>query len=109
MSREYLELGPVPIEEECAQVGSPDFERKAKLECKVYIAQLKRMYPGMNFAVRGFDHDFGRYYEVIVFYDPDDLESSNNAFAIEENLPYRWDEIAKSSLQHNLEGFTPTN
>lgn len=102
MSREYLELGPVPIEEECAQVGELNFIEKAKRECKTYAKQLVRMYPDMEFAVRGFNHDFGKYYEVIVFYDPENPEAVDKTYELEANLPYRWDDIARAELQGSL-------
>jgi hypothetical protein len=43
---DYLMLGPTPTNEDCAQVGSPDFEKKANKQLDAYKAQLERMFPG---------------------------------------------------------------
>ena len=42
---EYLEIGPVPAGEDCAQVGSIDFRNQSKREMRAYINQLKREFP----------------------------------------------------------------
>ena len=92
MSREYIELGPVPYDEACQQVGMPGYDRKkAQSECAMYKAQLEKKWPAASFSVRAFPHDFGTYYEVVVNYNPDDETETDLAYEIESNLPATWD------------------
>lgn len=92
---DYLNLGPVPSEEPCAQVGDPGYELKARGECKRFIELLRRKFgpepAGGKLKVKGFEHDFGRYFEVIVVYR--DQESFDYALTLEEEAPARWDEV----------------
>jgi hypothetical protein len=95
MSTDFLYLGPVPCDENCAQVGEDDYLRISKIEMAAYVDQLYRMFPEAGdmllIAPKWFNHDFGRYGEVVVFYDEDDDEAFNLALKIESNLPMQWD------------------
>lgn len=90
---DFLNLGPVPCDEPCAQVGEEEYETRARAECKRFIAQLRRQFgpepPGALLKIRGFDHDFGRYLEVIVTYR--DQASFDYALRLEEEAPSKWD------------------
>jgi hypothetical protein len=94
MVEEYIELGPVPAGEECAQVGEPNFATDARAECVRYKEQLERMFPtdGKNnrFKIKSFPHDFGSYYEVCCTFDPADVASVDFAYNVEANLPEYW-------------------
>jgi hypothetical protein len=46
--RDYLTLGPTPSDEECAQVGAPDYSERARLECGRFAEQIRRHYNGEN-------------------------------------------------------------
>lgn len=101
--REYLELGPVPCDEKCEQVGPDCNYQRMALESREYANQLARMFPGAedaycSFRVKSFPHDFGTYYEVVVRYDSDDENSAAFAFNVEENLPAEWDAEARKVL-----------
>lgn len=90
---EYFELGPTPCDEDCAQVGSDNFHARAMSECQRYKALLEKQFPpiaGTRFAIKGFPHDFGTYYEVVIKFDP--TQDSAVAFAhnVECNLPANW-------------------
>ncbi len=93
---DYLNLGPVPADEPCAQVGDPDYELKARAECQRYIELIrKKIGPepaGSKLKIRGFPHDFGRYLEVIVTYRDDDQTSFDYALRCEEEAPASWDD-----------------
>ncbi|WP_232232567.1 hypothetical protein [Cupriavidus sp. amp6] len=39
-----IEVGPVPAEESCAQVGRDDYSERSRRECAVYIRQLQRVF-----------------------------------------------------------------
>jgi hypothetical protein len=118
----YLELSSSPYGENCAQVGSDDYNDKSRIECKAYIQQLNRLFPslqeGCNFGVKSFPHDFGSYREVCIIY-PEKLENCLNddncdedstcenckamklIYDIENNLPENWDSEAIEYLKEN--------
>lgn len=94
--REYLNIGSTPCEEVCAQVGTENYEVRAKAECRAYIEAIRQVVgpepEGAQLAIKGFDHDFGRYYEVVCWYDTDDEESEAYAFRCEGDAPSTWPE-----------------
>lgn len=97
---DYINIGPTPHDEACAQIGQEDYYRRGRKECAAYCRQLRRMYPepaGGYFAVKSFDHDFGRYCEVVAKYDPTDREAVHWAFAAESGAA-EWDNDARAEL-----------
>lgn len=96
--RDYLEIGPSPAGENCAQLGSPDYDRKSRIECKAYMHQLERLFPDGVFTVKTFNHDYGSYREVVAYFDDSDSPMTNAAFAAEANSPEFWDEAATEEL-----------
>lgn len=109
--REYLEIGATPCEENCAQVGSPDYTERARKECKAYINQLWRFIKkekgldpdaaptSFNLVVRSQPHDFGSYYEVAARYDDINADAADLAYFLESEGPTTWDDEAKKELQ----------
>ena len=95
-------LGPVPLSEDCAQVGSPQYFEKSRKECRAYINQLIRIFgePPMGSAlkIKPCPHDFGTYHEVVAVFDDFYPDSCRWAFEIEEDLPLRWDSEALIDL-----------
>lgn len=93
---DYITLGPAPAEEDCAQVGEPDYYTRAHEECRRYRNLIRRVLgaepDGAQLTVTGFNHDFGHYYEVTVEYDPDNPAAVEYAFRCEAKAPGRWDE-----------------
>lgn len=67
---EYYEIGPSPWGEECAQIGEDGYNARAHAECRAFIGQILRHYPAPNdfctLRTKGFSHEFGRYYEVVI-------------------------------------------
>ena len=59
----YLSLAPAPIEEDCAQVGTPGYREQALAECARFIRLLRQKFgpepEGAWLSVKWFDHDFG--------------------------------------------------
>ena len=69
-----MTIGSVPFGEPCAQVGSPGYEGRARLECVALMRQIARIHPpppGGLLLTEGHPHDFGTYYEVSVQASPD--------------------------------------
>jgi hypothetical protein len=106
--KEYLYVGPVPSEEDCAQVGSPDYATKGKQECRMFREQIRRHYPEPDngyLAIKSNSHDYGTYYEVVAVYDMDCEEAANWAFDVEGDTKgelRRWDKEAQEQLVHAL-------
>lgn len=102
MNSTTFDVGPVPYEESCAQLGStPDFSRVAKLECAMHRAVLIALFgqppEGVTIRTRSNPHDFGTYYDTVVQFDSADAGSAAYATRIDENAPARWDDAGFSA------------
>ena len=101
MSRYYLDIGSSPSDEDCVQVGTDDYARRARIECIAFIEALIKKHgePPANttLRVKGNPHDFGTYYEVVCDYDPDDETSAEYAFKCEGESPLTWEEVGMSA------------
>jgi hypothetical protein len=99
----YIEIGPVPGEENCAQVGSSDYTEASLRECEVFRRMLARRFPvpaGLPVAYVGrtHPHDFGNYREVSIRYDESDSQAVEFAYEVEQSAPGEWDAIARYEL-----------
>lgn len=86
-----LSLGATPSDEPCAQLGrTPSFDRYASLETMVYRAALIAAYgpppEGSALKVRWQNHDFGRYPDLVLEYDPNAGAHALYAAAIDRGL-----------------------
>ena len=99
---DYLNVGSVPIEEDCSQVGSQDYLSESHKECQAFLHQLKRQFGdppfGARFIIETFPHDFGEYREVCIEFDNQIDEASEYAFKVEGETPTKWDKQAKEEL-----------
>lgn len=98
--KEYLELGATPCNEDCAQVGSDNYFEESSKESKRYIDLLEKKFGehrplSCSFRKKSFPHDFGSYYEVVVYFDSNDDESVKFAYHVENNLPETWSDDKK--------------
>lgn len=91
--REYIDIGPTPADEPCAQIGEDDYTSRAVAECRRYARLINRAYPGACAVVVPHRHDYGTYYEVAVKYDDADIAQAELAYRIEETLPLTWAEL----------------
>lgn len=104
---DYLYIGSAPSAEDCVSVNpKQDYLPAMKQECVRYIERVKEYlrlrnipYDKVEFALKGEEHDFGKYYEVIVKYDEKDEESVGQAYSIENNCPEYWDERKESNKE----------
>lgn len=96
MSRDTIYLGPVPADEECAQLGEPGYEEAATAQCRRYIDRIRAILglepPGAALRARWQAHDFGRYLEVVCEYDPDDERAAEYAFLCDSEGPTTWED-----------------
>lgn len=96
MRQDYIEIGPGPCNEECAQVGSPNYRTNALRECQTYI-QAIRNYLGQEpdgalLSYKWFPHDSGSYVEVVCFYDIENEQAREYAFKCEAKAPMTWED-----------------
>lgn len=103
MVRDYISLSCVPYEEDCAQLGSPDYTKRAIIELNVYRNQIIRQlgYPpeGAELKIKACPHDFGTYHELYVYYDTNDEKAVKYAFMLDEKVPAEWDTQAREELK----------
>ena len=101
--QDYLAIGSTPCDEDCAQVGSQGYYEKSQLECREFIAQLRRQFGNepehTQLRTVANPHDFGTYYEVHCFYDDDYRESVAYALTCADDAWSSWDKEAKASLK----------
>ncbi|HTF18290.1 MAG TPA: hypothetical protein VK658_09480 [Chryseolinea sp.] len=102
---DYIHLsGTTPYDEACAQIGSEDYMKYAKLEAHAYIRQLTRTFgtnpEGTRFVLAHNPHDFGTYIAIRFFYDDED-ENHLLYMAPMEGGCAEWDATALSELKRN--------
>lgn len=97
---DYLNIGSTPPEESCAQVGSDDYYERSRAECAAYATMLQRIWSSGDFRIKRFEHDFGSYYEVVAYFNPDDEHDPRAAAAYEAEAdgPQEWDDKAWREL-----------
>lgn len=100
--RDVMELGPVPYEEDCEQLGPNYDSGKARRECEAFIRQLTRLFgqppEGVYFKVTSSRHDFGTYHEAGISYNTNSDTQCEWAYNVENNTPATWDDEARAEL-----------
>jgi len=101
VQKEIAWLGPAPAEEECAQLGSPDYEDRAKKECLAYIEAIRHVCgpepEGARLRIKRQSHDYGVYLEVAVEYDPESRIAVEYAAKCDDQAPTTWDEAGMTA------------
>lgn len=98
-----VNIGPVPAEESCDQLGANYRPDIARAECKAFIKQLKRQFgeppEGVVFKITSEAHDFGTYHEVAIRF-PDRCSDAGWDYAskCESDAWTEWDEEARMEL-----------
>ena len=100
--RDFLEIGSAPPDEDCAQLGEDDFYEQSHKEMRAYIELIRRTLgnepSGAHLRIISLPHDFGTYYEVTCWFDPENDESVKYAFDCEGKGPTNWDDKAREEL-----------
>jgi hypothetical protein len=64
MTQDIIWIGSTPSNEDCAQVGSPDYARNARIECHAYIDAIRKVCgqepEGARLTIKSQPHDFGQ-------------------------------------------------
>ena len=93
--RDYIELGPAPTEESCAQVGEEDYHTRAREECLRYIALIRQTCgvepEGAQLRIKTSVHDFGSYKEVACYYEDTNEQAVDYAWNLDKHVPVRWE------------------
>ena len=101
MENDLVYLGPAPAEEDCVQVGDPDYARKAKAECRAYIEAIRKVLgpepEGARLSIKGEQHDFGVYYEAVAYFNPNNQAAAEYAYRCEEKAPTTWAEVGMTA------------
>ncbi len=96
--RDYVSIGSSPCEEECVQVSkTEDYIIAMKAECRRFLELIRKKLwpepPGAQLAIKGFEHDFGTYYEVVYYFDTDNEEAVKYVLCCEDEAPRKWDAV----------------
>lgn len=99
--RDVFYLGPVPADEDCSQVGQPDYPEESKAECRSYITAIKRVCgeppEGAVLRVKAEEHDMGTYREVVIQFDGDNQAAADYAERCDRTAPKTWEEAGMTA------------
>ena len=101
--KDYLNIGPTPANEDCAQFRTAGYKEAALRECNRFIQQLRKQFgiepEGASLKVQSFPYDgsnFGDidyYYEVVCEFDENIPESVEYAYHCESDAWNDWEDI----------------
>jgi hypothetical protein len=96
MHEDIIWLGPSPANEDCAQVGDPNYAARARDECRAYVRAIRSVCgpepEGARLVIRPLPHDYGSYFEVAVVFDPDNQQAARYAALVDDTAPRTWEE-----------------
>ena len=88
--------GSSPPDEACAQVGADGYYERARAECAAWRDALRKAHgpepEGARLAIKGNAHDFGTYFEVCCYFDPENETATDYAYRCEGEGPATWEE-----------------
>ncbi len=91
-----IQIGSTPPEEDCAQVGAPDYTERVTEEANRYIELIRQKFgkepDGAKLAVQPNCHDFGTYHQVVCYFELDNLDAERYALACEWYGPTDWND-----------------
>lgn len=99
---DYEQYDTTPCEEDCAQIGQSDYQKRVRLEFKAMKDQLIRLFGDPEphkvfFGMMSNAHDFGTYWDFKMSYE----EWNDYTKLIDKSWPDRWDAEAKKFLKDN--------
>lgn len=102
-----LELGPCPSNVDAVQLtDNGDSAEQMRRQCLAWKEQLRRELQKnpefrdcqVKLRVKGFEHDFGTYYEVVASCDDADERAIEAILWLEENAPSKFDDDISAAL-----------
>jgi hypothetical protein len=101
--RDYIDIGPAPCDEDCAQIGQLGFHERNMSECKRFIELIRATLglepEGARLGIKAHQHEFGTYREVVCYYDDENDKATEYAFRCESEVPSRWDDDPEVTLR----------
>ena len=92
--RDFLNLGSTPPAEDCVQLGEDNYRANSIKESRRYIDLLREKMgvepDGAELKIKWFSHDFGRYCEVVCWFDEEKPEAVDYAYKCESDGPQTW-------------------
>ena len=91
---DFINIGSTPPDEECAQLGTDGYLKRAKEELHRYVNLIRSSCgqepPGARLAVKWFQHEFGTYGEVVCHYEEGNEAALSYALHVESHGPADW-------------------
>ncbi len=98
--RDFVEIGPTPWEESCAQSSEPDFRAKARKETEVFRSQILRTFgqppEGVELRIAWSPHEYAAYPELRIYFETE--AGAEWAYGVEGRTPPRWDDESLAAL-----------
>jgi hypothetical protein len=98
--RDFVEIGPTPWEESCAQSSELDFRAKARKETEVFKGQILRTFgqppEGVELRIAWSPHEYAAYPELRIYFDTE--VGAEWAYGVEGKIPPRWDDESLAAL-----------
>jgi hypothetical protein len=95
MAQNEIALGPTPVGESAARPGDSGYAEIAFLQCRQYIALLRRAIGpepvGARLRVRRSPEDIDPYLDVTVEYDDENPVARAYAIRCDREAPTRWE------------------
>ena len=94
--RTWETIAPSPSEERCVQLTSTgEYIDAMRKEVHEFVLLLRKVFPwaeehGVIITRKGFNHDFGTYYEAVAKFNDEDEEARRLAYFIIDNYPRKW-------------------
>jgi len=93
----------VPTNEQCAQLGSINYDKRSNIESDVFINLLLKKFgtpPGDScFDAKYHEHDFGTYKTVAYYYDSYSPRQQKYADKVLDRIPEKWTRLASKELK----------
>jgi hypothetical protein len=101
---DYINIGSTPAEEDCTQIGTLDYLKRTRVECEQFIEAIRKKLgkepDGARLKIMGFDHEFGRYHEVVCEFADANEPAMEYAFLCESDAPVTWNEVGMVKPKH---------
>lgn len=105
--RDFITFDTAPVDENSIQVNpKTNYLPEMRIEARKYAEFLQKRFPeymeyDCNFSIKSQQHDFGTYYETVIYFNDKNEKSISFAFFVERNLPKKWADIEVLKYEKN--------
>jgi hypothetical protein len=93
--RDFISIGPSPVNEECVQTNTIDYDVRARAECRRFIELIRNKLgpepPLTRLGIETFTHNLRTYMEVVCYYNANNDVSIEYAYRCEAESPESWE------------------